>query len=356
MNFDKDVAISYMRGIMPGNKALGILAQLDFQKWVKTQDISVANKFFGGCWIVALNEANFYALRTCFFVWPTLLAKRELPDLVNGLSRDRQFHGMCSSLAGNGFDVIYCFALFDGKAPSPDNIDWRAFRYSRETLGELELDPYFSKWKGRGRQSRGKEWTSRTIKRFRDLSEEDLTALLMPQLFYNGLFKAVYHARSADPYDVDGFIVSYDGKVFPIELKEKFPFGEGDDRSLGVDVGRVLMMLRIALPSNSNGFYFVREVEDTPQRKLVGWKAIRLDEILMKCTWQGQGGGPGMASGANQRGSQTSTIIIPYACFYPLDSTLFADNYLRENASLTETTRRLALRFVDELKATYGFI
>jgi len=45
------------------------------------------------------------------------------------------------------------------------------------------------------------------------------------------------------------------------------------------------MMLRICLPMNINGFYIVREVEETEERRFVGWKIIRLDELLMKCNW-----------------------------------------------------------------------
>ena len=62
-----------------------------------------------------------------------------------------------------------------------------------------------------------------------------------------------------------------------------------------------------------------------------------------------------MSTGANQRGSKTSTIILPYDSFYELSPKIFADDYLRENISLTETTKRLGLQFVDELKSTYGY-
>ena len=189
-----------------------------------------------------------------------------------------------------------------------------------------------------------------TVDKINDLEADALTSLALPQLFYNGFFKAIYKAGTMDPYDTDGFIISYDGRVYPIELKEKFPFEHSAiGETIGVDAGRILMMLRICLPLNANGFYIVREVEATPERELVGWKVMHLDEVLMKCSWNLQSGGPSMASRAGGRGSRTSTILMPYRAFSNLTAETFSDNNLRRNATLTENIRQTAEEFMRRL-------
>jgi len=355
MYLDAGEALEYLTSIMPGHKALGLFAQLEFERWVQEQDETVRNKYFPGCWIAALRGAEFYALRTCFFVPHEVQLKEEATDTVRNLVASRQFQAMCSSLNSAGLDVVYCLPVVDARRFTIGDVRWRIYRYQNERLVEDDPERYFSAWRGRGRASRPREWVKETVAKFRRLDEIALTSLVLPQLFYNDLFKRMYRANTMDPYDTDGFIISYDGKVFPLELKEKFPFEHQTIGStIGVDIGRVLMLLRICMPLDANGFYIVREVEETRERRLVGWRAIRLDEVLMKCSWNVQAGGPGMASSAAGAGSPTSTILLPHRVFSDLTPGMFSDNYLRQHATLTESTRRLAGEFIAKLSRQFG--
>ena len=350
MYLEREEAFDYLRGIMPGHKGLGLLAQLRFEEWVNSQGERTRNKYFPGCWIVALKHTDFYALRTCFFVWPTIERNDAISSIVDNLLQNRQFQAMCSSLNGAGFDVLQCFPVVDREPATIRGLTWRFHRYCEEELTELVAGEYFERWRGRGRVGRPRPWMESTVEKYSALEQASLTALALPQLFYSNFFKAVYRAGTMDPYDTDGFIISYDGKVFPIELKEKFPFQHSAiGRTLGVDAGRILMLLRTCLPMNSNGFYIVREVEETEERELVGWKIMRLDEVLMKCSWNLQAGGPGMASSAGGRGSRTSTILMPYREFSDMTAETFAETNLRGNATLTENTRRAAEEFMRKL-------
>jgi hypothetical protein len=350
--FGVDESLDYLKEIMPGNKALGLLAQLDFENWVMSQGVNVQNKYMQGCWLVASRSDDFYALRTCFFVWPEVVKAGALPSLIQGLERSRQFHGMCSSLNNSSLDVIHCFATFSGSQPTLTDVSWNIFRYRNERLAEQSPDRYFAGWKGRGRRSLGKPWKDETTHKFNQLNGASLTRIVLPQLFYNGFFKGVYSAGTMDPYDTDGFVVSYDGRVFPVELKEKFPFEhQSIGKTFGVDAGRILMLLRICLPTNSNAFYIVREVDESSHRGFVNWKFIRLDEVLMKCSWQLQAGGPGMASSATSAGSQTSTVLIPYRCFSTLTPEVLSDGYLGEISSLSENARDVAKEFLKKMRA-----
>ncbi len=354
MYLEREEALRYLQSVMPGHKALGLLAQLKLRKWVEEQGERVSNKYFPGCWMVARKESDFYALRTCFFVWPEIERNDDLLDIVATLSSNRQFHAMCSSLNGVGFEVIQCFPIVQEEPATIPRLIWRFYRYQDEQLREQITEDYFCHWRGRGRVSRPRPWMSSIEDKFTDLGEVDLTTLALPELFYNGFFKAVYRANTMDPYDTDGFIISYDGKIFPIELKEKFPFTDRTiGQTIGIDAGRILMMLRICLPINATGFYIVREVEETRERELVGWKIIRLDEVLMKCSWNLRAGGPGMASSARGRGSQTSTILLPHSEFSDMTANIFSETNLQQNASLMENTRYIAEEFIRRINQRY---
>jgi hypothetical protein len=51
------------------------------------------------------------------------------------------------------------------------------------------------------------------------------------------------------------------------------------------------MLLCLALPTDSNGLYIIKEVEDNPERSLVGWKFVTLSDIISCAQWNLQAGG-----------------------------------------------------------------
>lgn len=346
-------ALEYLRRIMPGHKALGLLAQKDFEDWIRRAGEQVENKYFSGCWIVSPRE-NFFSRRTCFFVHQSLEPTDSLDNTVADLVRDRGFQSMCSSLTAAGFAVIYFIGHSrSGSESRIVDIGWRGYRYRNEILEQFDVGRFFQNWRGRGRASRGRPWQGPAERLMSELSPRSLTSILLPQLFYNDLLKTTYRVSTQDPYDVDGFIISFDGKVFPIEVKEKFPFDGALGPTLGVDAGRVLMMLRIALPMDGNAFYVVREVRDSEKREFVGWKVTTLDQIVMKCSWNLQAGGPGMASSAGGAGGLTSTILLPYGIFGDMSSSIFSENSLTSLWKLSDNVKRQAQLFLTDLERMF---
>jgi hypothetical protein len=349
-----DEALDYLRQVMPGNKALGLLAQFEFNKWLDKYSYTKKDKFFPGCWIVALKNEEFYALRTCFFVHSEIINLCDLNNVVNSLKSDRRCHVLFSSLKSVGLDVIYSIPIVDGESFSLSDVTWKIYRYTQEDLVEEKLDKYFSIWKGRGRPSRPREWSDILIKKYKNLSEKDITQITLPQFFYNDVFKKTFKASTMDPYDSDGFVISYSGKIFPLEIKEKFPFNHQQiGKTIGIDVGRVLLLLRICVPLNMNAFYIVREVEETSERKPLGWKIICLNEILMKCSWNVQAGGPGMASSPSEAGSPTSTILLPYREFTDMTPEFFSEENLMKRSSLTDNAKAVAREFLGKLSQVF---
>ncbi len=85
----------------------------------------------------------------------------------------------------------------------------------------------------------------------------------------------------ADPYDVDKFIVSLSQKhVLPIKMKETFPVITNKDRYYVIDTDRIMVLLRISIPSDSNAVYIVRQITEEG-RKFEAWKYITLSQIIM---------------------------------------------------------------------------
>ena len=169
-----------------------------------------------------------------------------------------------------------------------------------------------------------------------------LTPLVLNQVFYNSFIKGVFKKPVSDPYDVDAFITSYEGKIFPIEIKEKFPFESSSRRLFGIDAGRILMLLRICLPLNCNGLYVIREV-DKVDRRFLGWKMLTLDAIVMNSNWNLQAGGTGMLGG------RTQTVTFPYEIFENLTADTLSDNRLHEMSRFSEAVKRKAAEFMNEV-------
>jgi hypothetical protein len=342
MNIPSSEAIKYLHSIMGKNKAKGLLAQLEFRKWVRMNLGDEAQKSFEGCWILPAKELP-YSRRVCFFVHPTILADNQLDETVNQLLRDRGFQGLCSSLKTTGLGVVYYIATSD-RTPSIERLKWTGYFYSNSKLLRLDQTRTYKAWGGSGRPGLGKPWESPTEVKYSALSPEELTAILLPQAFYNKLLKQTFKISTPDPYDCDGFIVSYDGRVFPLEIKEKSPFGTGSTQKLGIDAGRLLMLLRICMPLDANAFYIVRELESGATRKFSKWKYISLDDVVMKSSWNLQPGGLGMGGGG------TSTIILPYDAFGDLSSDTFSDDALKGLSPMSVKVKQQAAVFAKEIE------
>ena len=343
---DRSLAISYLRSIMTGNKALGLLAQVEFENWISEQPGNVSNKYFSGCWILSPRN-GVPNQRICFFTHDTIVEPDDVVSITQRLSSDRTFHSMCSSLVRAGLGVVYSFPVCTEEVSNLNNLDWLLFRYNEERLTLLNADGFFTSWPRRGRRGTGGPWTDHVNSRYEELDEENLESLLLNQAFYSSFIKTRYRLTISDPYDADGFIISYSGNVFPLEMKEKYPFETNTGLRLGIDVGRILMLIRICLPLNSNAMYIVREVTNTDDRDFIGWKMVRLDTILLKSYWQGIGGGTGMTGGATQ------TITMPYDAYEDITTETISEDSLNQVSQMSDVVRAQANVFRREVEKLF---
>jgi hypothetical protein len=338
-----------MQNIMGSNKAMGLVAQGDFQKWVSNAGDNVRRKYFNGCWIMS-PKGSTASKRMCFFVHGKIEKKETIRSCINSLISNRGFHSLCGSIARSGLGVFYCIPAGEPNTNNIDDLGWTLFAYQNENLVKINAEEFFAKWPGHGRVGQGREWNSYVIRRYQNLDSEILESLVLNQTFFNSFVKGRMKKPVADPYDVDGFFVSYEGKILPMEIKEKFPFESNKVKLLGIDAGRILMLMRICLPLDCNGLYVIREVEDTQERKFVGWKITTLDTVVMNCNWTLQAGGTGMTGGPTQ------TVTFPYACFSDLRPEIFSDDNLHRMSELSKIIKEKAAAFQNEVESFIGSV
>lgn len=340
---DRNVAIAYMQGIMGSNKAMGLVAQADFQTWVQEIGGNVQRKYFRGCWVMS-PKGSTASRRMCFFIHDKIESKESMQSAIETLIESRIFHALCSSINRSGLSVFYCIPIGEANTRNLDSLNWTIFKYSHEDLVPLDAEQFFTAWPGTGRVGRGRPWDSYVVHRYRSINLQILESVALNQVFFNSFVKGRMRKPVADPYDVDGFFVSYEGKIVPIEIKEKFPFEASGVRLLGIDAGRILMLLRISLPLDCNGLYIIREVEDSEERRFVGWKMTTLDSIIMNSNWTLQAGGRGMTGGPTQ------TVTFPYDTFSNLTIETFSDESLHRISEFSSIIREKAAAFQSEVE------
>ncbi len=95
------------------------------------------------------------------------------------------------------------------------------------------------------------------------MEKQKLESMLLNELFYTGYLKSILKKPTNDPCDVDGFIISLSQKhILQIEMKEKFPVLKKRERYFGIDAGRIMMLLRVCIPNDSNAIYIIRQVTE----------------------------------------------------------------------------------------------
>lgn len=344
MQLKQSDSIIFLQNFCTENKAKGMVAELSMWDEFGLSDTPLAQKLFGGAWILS-PKSNHYLRHTCFVLPEVYPSEDDLISEIQNYNSDRNWQTLATFLKQSEILIVVSGAITDQKAlsaSSMENLVWQHFLYQDEQLVSTDGDIPFHNWGGRGRASRGSEWSQSTLERFYACDDHALTRLALKEAFYNLYIKKHLRLTIPDAYDVDGFIIGFSGRVFPLEVKEKSrPPDKGE---FGVDAGRILMLLRLCLATNSNALYLIREIDDTSSRKLMGWRYITLADLIMKCRWNVQGGGRGMTGGSTQ------TIMMPGELFQPLTKTQFSEEWIAKHSNLKSSTQRIAKSIALELQ------
>jgi len=343
---NKTQQIEYLQRFFAPKKARGMAGEISFDDYLNSSDLALSKKMFAGSWIIAPNKSdalNPVNYRIAIFVLPKIFnGQAELDNYINELTSDRGHQALFSNLKNSGVAVIVSGAICQENS-MPDDFIWKNFVYLDERLApQAENEPFVSLTRGRGRANQNRlAWDRDVLTRFNNFSEESLLKLTLKQAFYYSYLKLKLKASFNDPYDVDGFLVGYNGNVFPVEIKEKSQTDKGE---FGIDAGRILMMMRLCMTTDSNALYIIREVDNTESRNLIGYKYITFADMIMNVSWNLQAGGIGMGGG------NTQTIMMTIKAFNDFNLDVLKEDWITKNCSLTKNVKEKAAQFYNSLE------
>ncbi len=341
LQFDQRSAIAYLQQFLTFNKARGMVGECSLEVHLRKSPLA-SGKYLPGGWLVSPKAEESSRYRIVVFVMPNLFENEaELQAAIDEKEADRGFQSIATFLTQGAIGVVVAGAIRTSIYTNPAKISWRNYSYLGERLRLNRGNSPFHRWPGSsGRAARGNEWQSDVVTRFMKVGSEQLTSLTLRQAYYYGYLKQQLNKPFDDAYDIDAFIVGYRGAVMPVEIKEKSPTNRG---AFGLDTGRILMMLRISLATDSNALYVIREIDNSKLRRFVRWRCITLSDLIMGCSWNLQAGGAGMLGGATQ------TVMMPGSLFQPFDETIFSENWLEGHSSLQGAIREKAQDLAGDL-------
>jgi len=361
MNMKTEI-VEILESLWPKNKAKGLLAQNIFSQEIKANSFGedAKEKILPGCWLIAPKNDDFYKFRFCFFIHPKVVKTYETTiDIKKHLGEKyRPFHAIAEFMNNAGIGIVYVFAHTENgdlpfekiKERNFEGINWHFFSFEGGNFVTRSPVEFFERWEGnRGQARYGSAWDKNVKEKIQNLNDETLIGLLLNEMFFLGFVKKILHKPIKDPYDVDSFLMSLSQKhIFPMEIKEKSPGGNGNELFFGIDAGRVMMLLRLCLPNDANAIYLIRELDKSGKFK--GWKYITLSDIIMIASWNLQKGGQGMHK------QDTQTIILPYNYFKVFSKEELSEDSLRNIGCLPKDIKMLAKRFGSELSSKFHIL
>ncbi|MEO0128599.1 MAG: hypothetical protein ABIL44_12740 [candidate division WOR-3 bacterium] len=358
MNIKTEI-VEILENFWPKNKAKGLLAQTIFSQEIDAGKFGrdAKEKLLPGCWLIAPQNVDFYKFRFCFFVHPKVIKTSNITADIRDLlgEKYRPFHAIAEFMNNAGIGIVYVLVQTENgdlpldkiKKGNFEGVYWHFFSFEGGKFVAREPVEFFEKWEGnRGRASHGGGWAANVREKIQNLSNEILTELLLNEIFYAGLVKSILHKPLNDPYDVDFFLMSLSQKhIFPMEIKEKFPGQNRDERFFGIDAGRIMMLLRLCIPNDANAIYLIHEMDESGE--FIGWKYMTLSDIIMTSSWNLQAGGPGMG------GQSTQTIRLPYDHFKTFSSEELSEDNLKRIGNLPKDIKEMAKQFSAELSEKF---
>jgi len=343
---NKSKQIKYLQKFFAPKKARGMAGEISFADYLSISDMPLSQKMLAGSWIITPNKSdavNSVNYRIAVFVLPHIFSTRsDLDEFIKNLMLDRGHQALFSNLKKSGVGIIVSGAIGD-LSDTPDDFSWSNFVYLDEKLvSQAENEPFISLTRGRGRANINHQpWDDDVTDRFKNFSDESLLRLTLKQAFYYSYLKVKLKASYIDPYDVDAFLVGFNGNVFPVEIKEK---SRTDKEEFGIDAGRILMMMRLCITTDSNALYIIREIDNSETRNHIGYKFITFSDMIMNVSWNLQAGGIGMGGG------HTQTIMITCKAFGDFSLDILKEEWIEKNCSLTINVKDKAAKFYRSLE------
>jgi hypothetical protein len=198
-----------------------------------------------------------------------------------------------------------------------DQIRWKWRKVENGSLKEVEISDLISSWRTNGRNNKSEGFKDELRDAVEDFDKKELKPVFLREQFLYGHMKE-QETITGSAFDIDGLICGANSEPVPYEVKEKSVYEGNDLPQFGLDVSRLIVLLRVSQGKEVDPIYIVREVKESEEessfdRELVNWWFIPISEIIKTSAWQVQGGGQGMG------GSRTQTLMIPKEEFKEFD-------------------------------------
>ena len=288
------------------NKINGMLAEIDLRSTLAT--LGFADRISQGGWISRTVGPTIFGHHTVVVFPETIQPGKDYAGGRLPSAPPVGLHTICSTMHQIGVHSFHCVPTVAIK-DEPLSVSWEATQ-----LGIPKPPPYapLTAMIG-GFVNRSRKHTFLRYK----TDSTIIPAASVPEEFTKEHLRVTLQtAFMTETSDIDGIIWGQQF-TYPIEIKEKTA---ADDNKLGpyfgLDVGPfVKLAFYAAKKGNLHSLFFVREIDDTTTRNLVGWWFITFDKLAQYASWVPQGGG------MNMQGGGSTVVKIPKAEFVPLTKT-----------------------------------
>lgn len=285
------------------NKANGMLAEIDLRN--KLIELGYRDKISQGGWIVRNVGPGVFGHQTSV-IFPMTID----PDIDLSNSRDLEeppigLHTICSTMHQIGVHSFYCVPTINEKN-NTDSIIWNAKQLGIPTPPNYNLlTNVINNFSHRGRRYNFLRYNT---------DSNIIPALSIPEEFTKEHLRVTFQNNfMSEMSDIDGIFWGQQ-YTYPIEIKEKTVAHDskvGD--YFGLDVGPfVKLAFYAAKKGNLHSLFFVREINNTIDRRLVNWWFITFDIMAQYASWVPVGGG------RNMQGGGSTVVKIPKAEFQAL--------------------------------------
>ncbi len=290
------------------NKLYGIRAEADFRAHIASMGVS--QRVSPGGWIFRQKGATDFGKNTIAVFPQTLAYGADYSAQPTGADIPLTLHTICATLHQIGIRSYYARPVFSPGASLSD-IEWRFRQLGVPWETDfVEISGVFSAFRPRLRPYNYLRYKT-------DVSlMSDQDAII--QFSHDNLRIFVENRVMSETSDIDG-IVWGERLTYPIEIKEKTVVYDSDIGDwFGLDTGPFVKLAHYAARrGNLHSLFIVREVEDTPERKLLRWLFADFDEIARYASWVPRAGGQSMGGG------RSMVVRIPRTAFRELDASSF---------------------------------
>jgi len=272
------------------NKVNGMLAEIDLRNHLA--NLGFGDRISQGGWIVRNQSSSNFGEFTSVLFPQTIRPGANYNSHRKFENPNNALHTICSTMHQIGLHSFYCVPSID-VSNDTDSINWHLMQLGIPiTKPFMPLDRTINSFLPRAKKHGFLRYKTKA---------NQIPAVSIPEEFTKEHLRISFHNRyMAEISDIDGILWG-EQHTYPIEIKEKTVANlKGFGDYFGIDVGPfVKLAFYAAKKGNLHSLFFVREINNVVERKLVNWWFITFDTLAQYASWVTIGGGKNMNGGAS---------------------------------------------------------